>query len=277
MSRLAVTGYASLDYVLALSGEVVPDRTTHACRDTSAWPRPGGCPTYIAMAAAAAGQVAAPVMWLGDDAEGRRLMESLSGLGVDCKGIALMPGTRSPAAVMAYQPDAGCACLYDPGPAGQESLSASQRALIAGASHLCISVGPGHLIDEIVALRTPSTRLYWAVKDDPACFSSERRRVLAREADVIFCSAAERALIGPTRATIVETRGASRVTIETDGQQSQVPVSPVQANDTTGAGDTFAGAFIAAQMAGKTVPERAAEEGIEAARRLLTSRQRTSR
>lgn len=276
MNHLAVTGYASLDYVLALSGEIKPDRTTHARRDAAAWPRAGGCPSYVALAAAMAGQRATPVMWLGDDQIGQVLVDHLDVQSVDITGIAQVAGAPSPSAVMAYQPDGGCACLYDPGPAGREALNAAQRAAISNATHLCLCVGPAHLTREILSLRDPNAHLFWAVKDDPACFTPDICTDLSAKADVIFCSAAERGLIGKTTAVIVQTRGAKGVTVEHQGTHIEVPVSPVQTSDTTGAGDTFAGGYIAALMAGPTDPARAAQAGITAAQALLRNRQRTT-
>ena len=142
---------------------------------------------------------------------------------------------------MAYQSDGGCACLYDPGLAGSETLEEAQRAAISNASHLCISVGPAHLTEEILSLRNPNALLYWAVKDDPACFTHDVRAQLSVEADVSFCSASERALIKRTSAVIVQTRGGQGVTIMANGQSKDLPATEVQATDTTGAGDTFAG------------------------------------
>ena len=52
-----------------------------------------------------------------------------------------------------------------------------------------------------------------------------------------------------------------------------IPATAIAVADTTGAGDTFAGGFIAAEMAGAD-PAEAARAGITAAARLLTERSR---
>lgn len=273
MSELVVTGYASLDYVLRLDGDIAPGRTTHAHRDESAWPRHGGCPSYIALAVVASGQTAAPVMWLGDDAEAHDQIAHLEAEGVSTHSIAQVTGARSPSAVMVYDARGDCSCLYDPGLENREALNPAQKSAIAGANYLCISVGPGSLTERILELRRPGTRLYWALKDDPSCFTKAIRTRLSEEADVIFCSASERELIGSTNAIIVQTQGATGVRVEVGGNIINLPVAPISANDTTGAGDTFAGGFIAAEMAGEATPEQAVQAGIRAASQLLQDRQ----
>ncbi len=90
-------------------------------------------------------------------------------------------------------------------------------------------------------------------------------------ADVIFCSASERVLIPATDALVVETRGAASVAITEGATTTELPVRRVETRDTTGAGDTFAGGFIAAEMSGAT-PFAAAQAGISAAAALLKAR-----
>lgn len=272
MSRLVVTGYASLDYPVGLTGQVRADSTTIiGARDPEAWPRAGGCPTYIAAATRRAGQAAVPVMWIGGGPEGQRFREALAAQGLGDEGLGTVESARSPTALMVYQADGSCICLYDPALDRREALSAAQRALIAGASHLCISVGPPQLMEEIVALCPPEARLYWAVKDDPDAFSPDLCRQLSARADVIFHSAPEAGLIGSTRAVLVQTRGKDGVRVTTGNETTEVPARPIAARDTTGAGDTFAGAFIGAEMAGAD-PVAAARRGVEAAALLLTER-----
>ena len=46
----------------------------------------------------------------------------------------------------------------------------------------------------------------------------------------------------------------------------------IDISDTTGAGDTFAGGFIAAEMSGVTSPNHAAKAGLKAAESMLMER-----
>jgi len=273
MTGLAVTGYASLDYVMHLDGMVAADQTTTGHRTDAAWPRVGGCPSYISKAVARMGGAVEPVMWVGTDPMGRMLTEDLRSARVGTDAVAMVDRARSPSALMVYQSDGSCAVLFDPGLAGAETLTEAQRAAIATASHLCISVGPPQLCAQILDLRAPGARLYWAVKNDPACFTPDIVARLRTEADVIFCSRAERDLVGATSAMVIQTLGPSGVQIDTGDKCLSLPVTAIDTPDTTGAGDTFAGGVIAAEMAGPCAPEHAAEAGIAAAAAMLIDRQ----
>ncbi|WP_375589266.1 carbohydrate kinase family protein [Hoeflea alexandrii] len=272
MSRLVVTGYASLDFAVGLDGQAVGDKTTLiAARDPEAWPRAGGCPTYISGAAVRAGQQATPVMWVGKGAEGEGFVARLDAQGIGTEGIGVVDSLRSPTALLVYQSDGSCMCLYDPALGRAETLNQAQMDLIASATHLCVAVGPHHLMDEIVALCPADARLYWAVKNDPDAFPPELRAKLDARADVIFHSVSERSLIGKTAAVLVETRGSDRVVVTAAGQAKELLVLPIDIADTTGAGDSFAGGYIAAEMSGAD-PVEAAGAGIKAAAALLADR-----
>jgi len=272
MNQLVITGYASLDYAVRLAGQAMGDRTTLiSARDAGAWPRAGGCPTYIAAAAARAGARALPVMWVGQGAEGTLFSGAVAALGLPTQGIGIMAAPRSPTALMIYQADGSCICLYDPALDRSERLTSAQTALIAGASHVCISVGPPHLMDAIMDACPAGARLYWAVKNDPDAFPAALCARLSARADVIFCNAAERGLLGPTGAVLVQTRGAAGVAVTEGGHSVELPAPPVATHDTTGAGDSLAGGFIAAEMAGAG-PVAAARAGLQAAAALLAGR-----
>lgn len=272
MSSLCVTGYASLDYVLNLASPISSDQTSQATRVSDAWPRLGGCPTYISIAASQNDAVATPITWVGIDQQGQQFLAALAQTNACTDGVAIVAEASSPTAVMLYQPDGSCACVYDPGLAGQETLTTAQEDIIASASHLCISVGPPHLIAPTLALRTSSSRLYWAVKNDPTCFTPEICEDLCENADVIFCSASERDMIGATSAIVVQTLGTKGVQIEENGTCITLPVTALETHDTTGAGDSFAGGYIAAEIAGLSTAQEAAQVGIDTVSRLLRNR-----
>jgi ribokinase len=61
------------------------------------------------------------------------------------------------------------------------------------------------------------------------------------------------------------TRGASGSLYRHGGEETKVPAQPAQAADTTGAGDTYLGYFIAALDAGRTIREAMTEASAAAA------------
>ncbi len=70
----------------------------------------------------------------------------------------------------------------------------------------------------------------------------------------------------PDAPTLVVTHGAAGSTVQMGGEAIDVPAIPTAVFDTTGAGDTYGGAFIAARLAGDT-PRAAAEYATRLASR----------
>lgn len=277
---IVVTGYASLDYAVRLDSPPQPDRTATILSRAVEWPRIGGSPAYVAAALVAGGaRDAAPVSWVGDDAEGARYREGLDALCVRSDGIGVQPG-RSPICILAYQPDGRCHCLYDPGLTALSDLDDRQRALLAQSEAICVTVGPPKATWETLRLARPKATLVWAVKADPRAMPPDLAAALAARADIVVFSRGEAEFAaeaiaaggGPARRRIsIETRGPDGVAFVKNGATTVFSVDPVETEDSTGAGDTFIGGFLAAWV--KTPdPEGAVKAGIRAAGALLTSR-----
>jgi sugar/nucleoside kinase (ribokinase family) len=100
------------------------------------------------------------------------------------------------------------------------------------------------------------------------------RRFAELRPDVLFANAEEAAMLdlaGWPGAVIVK-RGPDPIDVVMDGRRRSVPVPAVAAGtDTTGAGDAFAGGFLAAWTAGADVLTATAA-GVASASRLLRSR-----
>ena len=58
-----------------------------------------------------------------------------------------------------------------------------------------------------------------------------------------------------------------------DGRVDVFPVDPIEAEDATGAGDTFLGGFLASLITGGERPENAVAAGARAAREMLVARE----
>ncbi len=277
---IVVTGYASLDYTMRLDSPPQPDRTTTILSRAPQWPRLGGSPAYVAAALVSAGdRDAAPVSWIGDDAEGVAYRNGLEALGVSTDGIAVSPG-RTPICVLAYQPDGRCHCLYDPGLTASAEMNERQRILVDGAEAICVTVGPTTATWETLRLARPDAALTWVVKADPRAVPTDLAAALAARANVVvfsrgeaeFAAEAFAAADSSARSALrIETRGREGVAYTQNGVTRIVPVDPVDADDSTGAGDTFVGGFLAAWMRTGDA-EKAIEAGVGAARALLLPR-----
>ena len=280
MRPVAIIGYASLDYVVRLDRAPVPDATATILSRPLEWPRLGGSPAYVASAMVAAGVDATPISWVADDADGCAYCDALVNRGVSDEGIAVSPG-RTPTGILAYQPAGGCHCFYHPSLAEPLALDAHQLELVAEARWVCLTVGPPGATRQALAAVRADAKLVWAVKADPRAVPPELAAAICARADIVAASRAEGAFVAAAvaaaeppqrRRLFVETRGADGVAVTQDGRVELFPVAAVEADDTTGAGDTFLGGFLASLIAGDETPERAVGAGARAARQLLVAR-----
>ena len=282
--RVAVLGYASLDYVVRLDSTPRPDRTSTILSRAVEWPRLGGSPAYVAAALVAGGvRDTVPVSWVGDDRESERYRASLTNIGVDVKGVSGRTG-RTPVCILAYELEGGCHCFYDPGLRHEPELDEYQRTLIAAADALCVTVGPAAATQEALALVRADASVAWVVKADPRAIPRGLAGALAARADIVIFSRAEVAFVdeafggvdNAVRRLIVETRGHREVALKQDDEIEVFPVDPIETDDPTGAGDTFAGGFLAAWLTCAD-PAASVQAGIAAARAMLAERLRSSR
>ena len=243
------------------------------------WPRLGGSPAYVSAALVAAGVAGAtPVSWVGEDAEGRRYIAELGRLGVATEGVSVRPG-HTPVCLLAYQPDGRCLCFYDPGLAAPIGLDAAQRAQIVAADALCLTVGPAEATRAALACAPAGAQVVWAVKADPRATPPDLAAALAARADIVVHSHGEagfvaEALAGRPRPIVrIETRGSAGLTIHAEGGEQSLAAEALDVADSTGAGDAWLGAFLAAHLAGRAPLGEAARRGVEAARAMLAARQ----
>ncbi|MEO3999660.1 carbohydrate kinase family protein [Mesorhizobium sp. CAU 1732] len=283
MTRVAITGYASLDHVVMLDGIPTPGRTTTIVdRPEEAWPRLGGSPSYVAAALAAGGvEAASPISWVGEDEAAQDFRRHLEARNVLTDGIATVAGARTPMAILAYEPNGGCLCLYHPAIPKGLGLTREQKQVIAHADWLCITIGPSQATREALDALSPDGSLCWVVKDDPAALPPDLAVQLAARADLICFSAAEAAFVrtafasaGPRRAgqVLIETRGGAGAQVTVGATTCFVASEALAITDPTGAGDTFAGGALAALAGGETDPVAIVKAGHKAARALLAGR-----
>ena len=278
--KLVISGFASLDYAVRLDRPSQADRTATILSRPAEWPRLGGSPAYIAAALAAEGATdAIPVTWIGDDSDGETYLAALVARGLSVAGVGRRPG-RTPICILAYEPAGGCHCLYDPGLGAPAELDDTQRALVAAADAVCLTIGPPEATREALRLVRLDAKVVWAVKADRRAAPPDLAAELAARADVIVHSRGEAPFVAEalsaspvTRDFLrIETRGGDGVAAYRGETEQVFAVEPVDCDDTTGAGDTFLGGFLAAYLARGESSARAVETGARAARQLLGAR-----
>ncbi len=277
---VAILGYASMDYPAVLGGYFVGDQTVLMKRSTAAsFPRPGGCPLYVAGPIVDSGVTTAIITWVGDDEPGEQFRRSVASDGIALGGIATVSPGNTPSCFLLYQPDGSCGCCFDPGTMGREVLTDAQRQTLAAADLVCFTVGPPDLARETLDLISADAKVAWVAKNDPVSFPSELRNQLGARTDYIFCNNAERPWVDRSldcrkrpAPLIFETSGAGSVQIFQSDQIHKLGVDPLRVSDPCGAGDTLAGGCLSALHHGES-PQDAGRNGIVAARRLLEQRQ----
>lgn len=282
MTRIAITGHASLDHVAMLDDAPGAGRTTTILRrPRDAWPRLGGSPAYVAAALVGAGLPDAfPVCWIGSDAEGADYRAQLARRNIPDAGVAIVDRMRTPVAVLAYEPDGGCICLYDPGSAEGSALSQRQRELLSASDWVCVTVGPRSATEAAMDCIGDDTGLAWVVKNDPRSMPIALAARIAARADLIIASKAERAFLHEAisatmlrpETIVIETQGGSGAMLTREGKETFVDALTIEVGDPTGAGDTFAGGVIAALATGERDPAAILSAGHHAAAALLSAR-----
>lgn len=281
MNKVAVIGYASIDFPAVLDGFFSADRTVMIKqRPADAFPRPGGCPLYVARPIAREGIDVSIVTWVGADPHGELFASWTGSDGVGVEAIATIKPGNTPVCFMIYQQDGSCGCLFDPGMLGRETLTDRQQEVIAAADLLCITVGPPAIARQALTLVDDDCKVAWVMKNDPLSYPMELRTALGARADYIFCNRQEREWVDEGIAetsksrepVIVETAGGDAVKAEWNGILARVDVEPLSFDDASGAGDTLAGGCLAAIVAGESDLRTVVQSGIDAAASLLRER-----
>lgn len=245
---IVVVGYASIDRAVRVDRLPAPGATARVLGDVGDGLRPGGI-AHAAMAlVAATDDDVAPVCAVGDDAAGRAYTGALAEAGCRADGIAALAG-RSPTAQLLYEPGGGTCCLFDPGVPWDE-LTEPQRGLIGAADVVVVMIGPANVIRATLAHSPDEATVAWIVKNDPAALVPDVVTALSERADLIFHNVAEASVVaglptGPDQ-VVVRTDGGRPVTVMSGGERRSYPIPASTAvRNPTGAGDAFAGGFLA--------------------------------
>lgn len=231
-----------MDLVFGLAELPVPGQTVLA---SSLHSEPGGKGGNQAVAAARAGADVQLVAAVGDDATGGALRKHLEDNGVGLDGVSSLPVPSGTAAIMVGS-SAENMIVVAPGANAHLTLDSRQvRAVVADCDVLLLQLEippPTALAAARLAKQRGATVVLNAspVGTDPGALAE-----LATATDVVIVNETEAAQWRWPVAHLVITRGADGAVHRTAEGETHVAAPEVEAVDTTGAGDVFAGVLAA--------------------------------
>ena len=241
-TRVCVVGSVNIDSTFCVGSLPRPGETVLASSVTHA---PGGKGGNQAVAAARAGAQVQFVGAIGDDAAGERLRAHLRAGGVGLDGTVGLTGP-SGAAIIVVDAAGENTIVVAPGANGQLALTATHVREVIAACDVLLTQLEIPVTTAVAAARgARSAAAVVIVNSSPAGQDQSSLAELAASADVVIANEAE-ADEWPWRPThLVVTLGARGARyLGADGEFA-VPAPAVNAVDTTGAGDVFAGVLAA--------------------------------
>lgn len=238
-TRLCVVGSVNADMTFTVNALPRPGETVLA---SSLMSSPGGKGGNQAVAAARAGAVVQLVAALGTDGAADQLRAHLRTNGVGLDGVVGIPGPSGTAAILVDAAAENC-IVVAPGANGHLSLSSpTARAVVADSDVVLVSL---EIPVETAVAAARVARSSGAVAILNASPTPEDPAVFADLFDVIVVNEEEAApWTDRGIAHLVVTRG-SRGARHLGEQRFDIASPAVEAVDTTGAGDVFAGVLAA--------------------------------
>jgi ribokinase len=244
-ARVCVVGSVNADVTYNVDALPRPGQTVLASALSSS---PGGKGGNQAVAAARAGATVQLVAALGTDAAADQLRTHLETNGVGLAGVTYVPGPSGSAAIIVDAAAENC-IVVAPGANAHLSLSsAAVRSVIADCDVVLIQL---EIPLDTVAAAARAGRDAGAVvmvNASPAA-GPDGVATLAELADVVIVNESEASdwlFEGrPPVPHLVITRGSHGASYFAAGQQYDIAAPAVEAIDTTGAGDVFAGVLAA--------------------------------
>lgn len=268
--RLCILGSINMDLIVRVRALPAPGETVlgggHAAL-------PGGKGANQAVAAARMGARVAMIGRVGEDAHGRVLREVLAREGVETSRVLETPGAATGVALITVAEGGENMIAVAPGAnalVSPEDAEAARAAILHADAILMSMESPIETIVRAAEIaRESGTRV--VLNAAPARALSPE---LLAAVDALVCNEGEAAIVpgegsGPAAARfwslpvglLVMTQGAAGVCYRHEGRLAEVAPHRVEAIDTVGAGDAFAGT-LAARVAEHQVGEGLDEVGV---------------
>ena len=240
-ARVCVVGSVNVDHTFTVDALPQPGQTVLASALTSA---PGGKGGNQAVAAARAGASVQLVAAVGTDAAADQLRSHLNTNDVGLAGLVTVPGPSGSAVILVDAHAENCIVVAPGANAHLTLASGAIRAVIADADVVLLSLEIPVDTARAAARTARDAGATVIVNASPAAPDVRR---LAGLADVVVVNETEAQAWGDGAvAHLIVTRGARGAAHHGEGGRFDVPAPAVEAVDTTGAGDVFAGALAAA-------------------------------
>ncbi len=241
MTRVCVVGSVNMDMAFDVDTLPRPGETVLAASFRST---PGGKGANQAVAAARAGAQVQFVGAVGDDPAAQRLRAHLTANGVGTDGLITLPGP-SGSAVVVVDPAGENIIVVAPGANGRLTLDSVQRTLVADCDVLLLQLEIPVSTAAVAAREARSAGATVIVNASPSGGDPGELAELAEATDVLVVNEAEAAhWVWPVPHQVI-TRGAHGATYTGGGEEFTVAAPKVEAVDTSGAGDVFAGVLAA--------------------------------
>ena len=258
MAKIVVVGSCNIETTVECDRWAKPGETIFGNRLTV---NPGGKGANQAVAAARLGAEVKMVGCIGDDVYGQLVLKALKENNVDSTYVKVLPGENSGTAhitvaendnsiiVIKAANDLVSPALID------EAWEAIKEADIVLLQHEIPAATNAYVSEKCYEAGVP-------VMLNPAPVAPVPPELLAKvtyltpnehEAAILFAGQGKADILGRNQGKVIMTLGSKGVAYAEKGQVYNVPGFKVQPVDTTGAGDTFNGAFAVARANGKNM------------------------
>ena len=260
MSKIVVVGSCNIDITVECDRWVHPGETIFGNRLTVS---PGGKGANQAVAAALLGADVMMVGCIGDDVYGQLVLKALKENNVDSTYVKVLPGEHSGTAHITVAEDDNTIIVIK---AANDLVSPSlideawediQKADMVLLQHEIPAATNAYVIEKCAAHGVPVLLNPAPVAPVPQALLDKITYLTPNEheAATLFAGKGKADILDQNQGKVIMTLGSKGVAYAEKGQVITVPGFKVKPVDTTGAGDTFNGAFAVARANGKSMQE----------------------